>query len=298
MKAICQPLWKEVAWNGISFQAPIDWEIGKIGAHYLVLEDEFGPVLELKWRRIKGKFVLQDQLRRLSAVHKNKLGKTIKQIPITSGWKHVIDPFDSLSFSWQGETIGGIGLILYCSKCRTSTLLQFFQQKTRIPKKIVTQLLASFRDHRQDGQTAWAVFDITAKIPGEFRLTRYRFDAGAFELEFARRRNKITLYRRGPASILLREQDLLQYASKMFGVSQTDLQYKRVDGRNIVNSKIIPPSSGWAWTRHVLRSHPKYCRSRMWHLEDKNRLLGVKMNGGQPVDFALFEQICCFYDSV
>lgn len=298
MKDSCQPSWKEVAWNGISFQAPIDWEIGRIGTHYLVLEDEFGPVLEIKWRRIKGKFVHQDQFRRLSAGQKNKLGKTIRQIPVPSGWKQEVDRFDSLSFSWQGETIGGIGLILFCQNCRTSTLMQFFQKKTHINNQITRKILASFRDHSQDDQMAWAVFDITAKIPGKFRLTRHRFDAGAFELAFSRGKNKITLYRRGPASIFLREQDLLQHASQMFGVVQTKLQYKRIDGCNSVDSIISPPSSWWSRIGQTIRFKPLYDKFRIWHLEDKNRLLGVKMNGRKPIDINMFEQICDFYDIV
>lgn len=289
---------KEFAWNGVSFLAPVSWEVGKIGQQYLMIEDDFGPVMELKWYRIKGKFILQDQLSHLAAAHKNKPGRTIRKIPIPSDWEKVIDGYDSIGFSWQGETIGGIGIILYCPKCRTSTLMQFFQRKAHITNKITTQLLASFQDHSQDGQVTWSLFDITAKIPVEFQLTRYSFKPGAFELVFACRKNRIILYRWSPASILLNEQDLLQTASKMFGVPQADLRYKRVNGCSIVDYNISPLSYGWARIYNIIRSNSLYCSSRIWHIEDKNRLLGVKMDGRRPIEPALFEQICVDYDSL
>ena len=83
----------------------------------------------------------------------------------------------------------------------------------------------------------------------------------------------------------------------MFGVSQTDLQYKRIDGRNMVDSIISPPLSRWAGISRIIGLNPLYYKSRVWHLEDKNRLLGVKMSGKQPIDLALFEQICGLYNS-
>lgn len=291
-------LGKEVAWNGIRFLSPVDWEIGKIGNHYLMLEDEAGPMMEVKWHRIKGHFSPQAQLHRLSALHKNKPGRNIKQIPVPSGWKEVIDRFESLCFSWYGETMGGRGVVLYCPKCQNSTLMQFFQRKIHVIDKITTQLLASFQDHRQDDQIDWAVFDITARIPREFQLVKYRFEAGLFELTFVCRGNKVTLYRWGPASILLRERDLLQNASKMFGISHADLKYSKIDGRNMVDSNIYPSSSAWVRISNFIKLNPLYNKSRIWHLEDKNRLLGVKMDGRQPIDPSVFEQICGFYDSV
>ena len=289
---------KEVAWNGIRFLSPVDWEVGKIGNQYLVLEDEDGPIMEVKWRRIKGNFSARAQLQRLAAVHKVKPGMIVKKIPVPYGWKKIIDDYESACFSWHGETIGGIGTVLYCPKCRTSTLLQFFQRKAHIAEKITAQILASFQDHPQNDQVAWAVFDMTARIPGEFRLSRYRFEPGVFELRFARGRDKIMLYRWGPASILLRQADLLQNASKMFGISRSDLHCKMADGHYIVDSSISPRSGGWAGMSNLIGAKHVYATSRMWHLEAKNRLLGVKMEGRQPIDSGVFEQVCRFYDCI
>ena len=51
-----QPPWMEIAWNGIRFMAPADWQVGTIGKHYLMLEEDSRPVLEFKWGQVKGAF--------------------------------------------------------------------------------------------------------------------------------------------------------------------------------------------------------------------------------------------------
>lgn len=291
-------LGKEVAWNGIRFLSPADWEIGKIGNQYLMLEDDEGPVMEVKWRRIKGNFSPQTQLQRLAALHKKKIGVTIKKIPIPSNWEKMAEHYQTVCFSWHNEVMGGIGIVLYCPKCQTSTLMQFFQRKARKTEKITTHLLASFQDHPKKGQTAWTVFDMTARIPDDFQLLRYRFEPGVFELTFARGKHKITLYRWGPATILLRELDLLQTASKMFGISQGNLQHKKIDDYDTIDTNICPRSDGWTRIRRLVKPNHVYCMARLWHLEDKNRLHGVKMDGKQPTDLLMFEQVCRNFNSL
>ena len=298
MKDSNPKLKKEVAWNGIRFLSPVDWEIGKIGNQYLLLEDEDGPIMEAKWRRIKGNFSPQAQLERLANLQKIKPGVIVKRIPVPFGWKKKIDRFESACFSWDRETIGGMGTVIYCPKCQTSTLLQFFQRNARTAEKVAAQILASFQDHSENDRIAWSVFDMTARLPSEFRLLRYRFEPGVFELTFVRKRDKIVLYRWGPASILLRQADLVQNASKMFGIPQADLHSKNADGHDRVDSGRSFRSRGWSGIRNLIGIKPMYTLSRMWHLEDKNRLLGVKMDGRKPIDSDVFEQVCRFYGCI
>ena len=48
--------WKKLAWNGIHFNTPDQWEVAQIGTRHLILEDETGPVMEIKWGLVKGTF--------------------------------------------------------------------------------------------------------------------------------------------------------------------------------------------------------------------------------------------------
>jgi hypothetical protein len=189
--------------------------VGKIGAHYLMLEEESGPVLEVKWGEVRGSFSHQDHLRRLAALHGKELGESVKQCPLPAAWEKALGKFEATGFSWHGKRVGGMGVLLYCSTCHNATLIQFYQKGSSQTEKIAQRLLTSFRDHRQDNQVIWSLFDIRATIPEKFRLVRHRFEAGEFELAFASGGQKITLHRWGPASILLSGRDLVQFARTM-----------------------------------------------------------------------------------
>ena len=149
--------WTEVAWNGIRFQAPANWQLAQIGNHHLVLEDESAPVMEVKWAKVKGNFSHQTHLKRLTSLQKKQVRKTFKAESIPADWETVLTNFKVSGFSWRGNTTQGQGVILFCPSCRTATLIQFFQQKSIENIRISTQVLDSFRDHRQDGQVLWSV---------------------------------------------------------------------------------------------------------------------------------------------
>lgn len=191
--------WKEFAWNGIRFLTPATWQVGKIGPRYLMLEVGSASVLEVKWGRIKGVFSHQMQLRRLAALQGKELRESVRQRPLPAAWKKALGKYEATGFSWRGETVGGVGVLLYCPTCQNATLIQFYGKGSNQTGEISERLLASFRDHRQDNQVIWSLFDIRATIPEKFQLIRHRFEAGKFELAFAWGGQKITLHRWGPA---------------------------------------------------------------------------------------------------
>jgi hypothetical protein len=47
-----------------------------------------------------------------------------------------------------------------------------------------------------------------------------------------------------------------------------------------------------------LKVKPSYFWFRLWHLEDKNRILGVRAESKHPLDFQLLKRICSGYDSL
>ena len=59
--------WKHIAWNGIRFKAPAEWEVGQIDSRHLILEREAEPVMEVKWGSVKGAFSHKAHLKRLIA---------------------------------------------------------------------------------------------------------------------------------------------------------------------------------------------------------------------------------------
>jgi len=290
--------WKEFAWNGIRFLAPAAWQVGRIGARHLMLEEESGPVLEVKWGRVKGGFSHQAHLRRLGVLHGRELGKSVKHCPLPIAWEKALGKYEATGFSWRGETIRGMGVLLYCPTCQNATLIQFYQKGVNQQKKIPERLLASFRDHRQDNEVIWSLFDIRATIPEKFRLVRHRFEAGEFELAFASEGQKITLHRWGPASILLGDHNLVEFARTVLSHHQGEPYPVTVVGDKTVEWSVKPSRTRWVPWWSWIRAKSSFQWVRLWHVEGKNRILGVRAEGKKGVDPRFLERICAGYESL
>jgi len=294
MKTLDFSHWKEVAWNGISFMAPAGWEIGKIGPRYLLLEAESGPLLEVKWKRVRGEFSHTLHLRRLSEFQGKKPGNPLRECSIPMEWQKALGNFQATGFTWQGDTIAGRGVILYCTSCHNATLIQFYQKHPEEIDKVPQPLLTSFRDHRQDGQVIWSVFDILATVPETFQLVRYRFEAGEFRLVFESTGQRITLHRWGPALALLENRNLDQFAGAAFDLSGGALRPLIVKGCNAVQWEAASSRSLLA----LMNIKPSFRCLRLWHLQEKNRILAVMAEGKGPFESTLLDKICSGYESL
>ena len=289
--------WREVAWNGIRFDCPVDWEIGEIGLQYLMLETEEGPALELKWNPVRGRFRHKSQLKRIAAFHRRRLRKTLREEPLPEAWAEALADYHTTGFSWHAESVAGRGVIVYCPQCRNATLIQFLYRDSDRSGSVSRRLLASFLDHSQNLTALWAVYDIRAKVPPEFKLQSHRFDAGDFELAFSNGKQQLRLHRWSPASILLKGHDLKEIAGARFGISgRQSLSIEMVE--TAVAEGHIAPSSIWALWKNRLQGTPPYRCIRLWHVEEKNRILCVQIEGKRPIDREAFNRICLKYESL
>ena len=287
---------KEIAWNRLHFKIPATWEIGQIGARHLMLEDNSGSTMEVKWGPIKGKFSHSAHLKRLSALHRKALQKTVSEWQLPIDWENALSDYQASGFTWQGQTTIGQGVILYCSSCRNATLIQFIQPKSVKTAKIPLEILKTFNDHREDDQVLWRVFDIRAIIPKNYNLVNHRFETGKYELGFADSVQKINLYRWAPASVLLSQQDLRHFAGTMPAFSSSNPTAGIIEGCQTVKWSQTPRFKWLRWASR-LKPKPSYQCWRLWHVEEKNRILGVKMQGKRPFDNNLLNRICTNYES-
>lgn len=286
--------WREIAWNGVRLSTPAAWEVAKIGPRYLLLADQGEPDLEIKWERVKGRFSHRTALRRLRSLH----GNTVQESPLPDAWKQLLDGFIMTGFTWQAETRGGRGAILYCPTCGNATLIQFFRNFSSPGNKTCLRVLASFQDHSLDDQVRWSIFDIRAEIPAEFRLVRYRFEAGRFEMQFGSKGQQITLYRWGPASALLDKGNLAAFAAKTIRIHQSEWHPLTCAGHPAVQSERSVSGGLWARCRERMMGKPHFQWFRLWHLFEKNRVLGVGANGHKVFQSEMLNRICTQYESL
>jgi len=289
--------WRRIAWNGICFDCPPDWEIGKIGQRYLLFEAGNGPVLEVKWNPVKGRFSHKSQLKRLSAIHPRRLRKTFRVEPLRDAWAKALADYDTAGFSWHATSVAGRGAIIYCPECKTATLIQFFNSGSDKVDSVPRRLLATFRDHFQNRTVPWAVFDIRAKVPTRFKLDKYRFDAGEFELVFSTKKQRLTMHRWSPAGLLLRNHTLQEIAQVRFN-PDGKLALSMTSVRDSFAEGLVAPASLWYLVKARIQRAFPYANIRLWHEEDKNRILCVRLDGKQPLEGGDYNRICRNYESV
>lgn len=289
--------WKEIAWYGIRFKIPADWQLSQIGIRYLSIEDERGPVMEIKWAPVKGRFSHSTHLKRLTALQKRQLRKALKPEALSAEWAEALSRFKASEFSWQSHATGGRGVLLFCPECRHATLVQFFKTDSHPDSAVSTRILNSIHDHRSDGQVLWSAYDIRALVPETYPLQSYRFEAGQYELDFANGSQHIILYRWSMASVLLDKQDLAQLARTIASFGGSEPVAGTIDGHAKVEWSTTPAAE---WQRHLSRFRRKasYGWLGIWHLEAKNRILGVKAEGKRPLDTAVLDHICTHYEII
>jgi hypothetical protein len=289
--------WHQVAWNGIRFECPSDWEIGKIGRCYLMLETENGPVLEVKWNTVRGRFSHKTQLRRLSSMHTRRLRRTFRLEPLPKLWQNALGDYDTAGFFWQSNTISGKGALIYCPECKTATLIQFFDSGKKNIEPDAEHLLETFRDHFASGVMPWAVFDISAQVPHWFKLDKYRFNAGEYELAFSTKKQYLTLFRWSPAEVLLREHTLDEIAKVRFDPDGKRHLSMASSGSGIADGS-LSPATIWSWAKARIQRRLPYTKIRLWREHEKNRILCVRMDGKQPVEQDAFDRMCSNYESI
>jgi hypothetical protein len=289
--------WKQVAWNGVRFKTPAEWEIAQIGSRHLILENETGPVMEVKWGPVRGTFSHKAHLKRLAALHSRSVKSRIAEWFLPPYWQAALSDFETSGFLWQGEAAIGRGAILFCPACRNATLIQFFRYNSSEREKVLSVVLKSYCDHRQDGLMLWSVFDIRVTLPETLKLMNFRFDAGKFELGFAHGRQSTYLHRWAPAAALLGGGDLIEFAGTVPEFSEGQPQPLTIDGYDAV-AWCIMPESEWQRRMSRLKVNPSFFWYRLWHEEEKNRILGIRSESKYPLDFQLLDQIYSDYESI
>ncbi|MFZ0240973.1 MAG: hypothetical protein WAL90_04940 [Desulfobacterales bacterium] len=290
--------WRQIAWNGVRFDTPADWEIGHIGYHHLLLETTAGPVMEVKWGPVNGKFSFRSQFKQLAASQGRRLRGSLREVRLPAPWGQVLAHYESLGFAWQSGPVNGRGVLLYCPGCRQATLLQFFEKTGRPPLTHADRVLASFADHDRRPVTLWSVFDIRAHLPAAYHLKKFRFDAGCYTLDFANRRSRLSLRRWSPAAVLLADGGLEGFEKRSLGWSANrEVRFKQ---RSPLAMELEegPPGRFSSRCYRRLQRLPLYRSARLWHEVEKNRLLGVRLEDRKPVDAGMLERICETYVTV
>ena len=286
--------WKLLAWDGVRFAVPVDWVPARIGSRHIMLESETGPVMEIKWGPVRGRFSFRRHLRRIARQVGRQAG-IFQERPLSAEWRRALGSVEASGFGWSGKGQGAIGALVFCSVCRTASLFQFFHCNgaAQIEER-AAGVLASYRDHRDDGRTLWALYDISAILPDHFRRERHCFEAGRFVLEFRARRCRLTLYRWAPAAVLLKDRDLKAFAEAAAG--GMGIEFRPLDVAGYAGVEGVDPwPTGTAGRFRAMMRMAWFRGVRVWHVERRNRILGIRLEARQPIGSDELRAVCNGY---
>lgn len=275
--------WKTIAWNGVRFAVPDDWDPARIGRRHLLLESEPGPVMEIKWAAVKGRFSGRRQLRKVYR-HVGRNGGVFQETALSEKWRAAAPGFEVQGFLWDAGSERAEGVLLYCPSCHTASMIQFLERPgASVIAPHAAQVLASFRDHRSDGRVAWALYDMVAFLPDHFVLARHQFQTGRFVLEFNGRGRRLTLYRWAPAEVLLQNRNLADFAQAVAGGQSLSFRPSTTRGHPAVDGgDALPVGPGGRLQARL--GMARFRRLRLWHVAGLNRILGVRLEARRPIE--------------
>jgi len=280
--------WQEIGWNGIRLQVPAPWHPAVILERYLLFEEDYRPVFEIRWKETGGRF---SAARVLAKLERSLGGGPLLPWQPPPEWLAAFAGCQVHGFRWRRDTSGGPGLLLYDSATARSVLLRF-HPAGNTGDEHCAPLLDSLRLQPQGKEHLWAVFDIRALLPPRTRLLGQRFLPGSFTIDFRIDHLFVSLLRFRPAAELLRGRSLADF------------------GDHLARGACLVPDTGprestWqsddSIPRRVLRrlQRKKACHLlTLWHLPEKNVILGLRCTSNRAIPHDLVRMIRQGYTAI
>jgi hypothetical protein len=251
---------------------PGGWEPRRVTGDHLLFESDAGPAMEIKWGA--------GGSRPLSGLARGvrREGGLFRERPLPTEWQRALPGREGSAFEWEAGGQHAVGACLRCRECGTVSLVQFFDRGAAAGwERQALRVLSSLSDHRRDGKIRWRLFDISADLPGAFRIATSRFQPGRFELCFRRARRALTLWRWAPAGALLQGTTLSGFAGAAVGAAGLRFEPETVNGFDGVVATEGPTGITGRLAARVGLGRPRVVR--VWHVPACNRILAVQLQG-------------------
>lgn len=213
--------YRRLSWNGISFAMPDNWELSlfrflKRNATHIEIEDEYAVRMEVEWiYREKGDLDYQTIIKRYEKASKGLTVKADDKTEINDlpeGW-HATDfifkETGKQHVNGKLEVIEhGLLTAFYC--CPDNSLfcfflLHFMPEDNENPEELIRNISNSFENHTAKPLVPWQLFDISFRLPQEFKLDHTIFDIGSKMMRFKWKGRRLHLWYFSCADIFLKE---------------------------------------------------------------------------------------------
>ncbi|MDH7481776.1 MAG: hypothetical protein QHH26_07365 [Armatimonadota bacterium] len=273
-----------VGWQGIVAEVPCDWSLASIGGDgksgYFRVDSPHSLSLEVKW--FTGSSERIDVRRRLEEFLKD-LGRKARKRKVNFEYKIKSKEDGTISFTWQADR-KAVGKLTRCDRCKRILIAQVSGLSSDNVSGVASQILPSLMDHSEDGWQTWAVYDLIAEVPPDYRLEKHQLMAGYIRLNFRKGVNRLTIERWGLADVALRKctftewyADRVRYDFRPFRYSMQEVDF---DGESAI--EVTGRRHG---LKEILRSASELLRGKSpaifldacaWVCEESNKIYSVQ----------------------
>lgn len=273
-----------VGWQGITFKVPEDWSLVGVNGDekkgYFRVDGPIASALEVRWSSALGK---PPELMAKGREFLSRLEKSSRKSRIKFSSKIKAENDNSVAFTWKADRKGQ-GRLVYCPKCDRVIIAQVISSRDEDVSHVAPIILGSIKDHRNDGNTSWALYGLEFAVPESYRIEKQSLMSGYLSLSFKRGPKSLVIERWGLAETLLGNYTIEQWYRKD---AVPDIKGYRVEfaENEIFGHEGVKMVGRRAGIRQALKAaaysltlhpHPGMLTGYVWHCRDSNRLFSVR----------------------
>ncbi len=307
--------WQVLAWQGFEVEVPAEWELSKANrdkkdGHITAHDEEGRPRLAIQWKVPKREVDLEKTL----SDYEKRVGKQYKgdvTINDEAGLvsKRKLGKKQLKTYIVESEEETSYGALWYCQECGKAVQAQIIAYPGEHYRPVAERVLASVKDHSNDGWARFATYGIDFHIPAEYDLSEAKLLSAMLSFKFDYKEEKLAIHRWGLASMMLERGDVpslvwgtlvLKQKEYTAPVDPLELEFHGHPAYMWVGH----PSGLLAKGKAKLFTSLRLSKSRVyvvfaWHCPQSNRIFAIEgtLQGdhrGQPR--AVAETIICHED--
>jgi len=264
----------EIGWNGLRLTSPRDWEVIVSNPEHLLFEEDFEPVLQIRWKNIG--VLTEKSWSKKSREWWDNLDLTSREAALPLELQALNDIFTHVRY-FRGKGPMESGGVCYCSHCNTVIIFQQLSgTSSRLTK--LSQTLTSICCHGFD-ETLWQIQDFSLKTPLGVQLTDYSFKAGLSRLSFSANNYSLQICRLGQATTRLATESLKNSLLTLAGTRE--LQVEMSSGDTQCHASRCPGLGKQVLLR--MRKEKPFMEARIWKVVEHDRLLACVFSSTRPL---------------
>ena len=266
---------RQVGWNGIRLTIPDTWEAHLSGHNHLIFEENFSPLLEIRWQK-----ALKKKSPRSQAIFKRikKTATALHEKDLPSEYSFLKESYYVTCYSRQDHLPFDTGVCI-CKHCQTLLLFQLSKQ-TKNDESLLMDCLKSLSCHcTADELELWSLQDFQLELPSSYSLIDYSFVPGLTRISFRKTHIVLHTCKLAPADARLTSQPLEEILRSLADIPDLPVQFGE-DGKFCEGHR-APTITGQLLLRFK-RKKP-FIQAEIHHDSVNNRLLAIVLESIRPI---------------